>query len=311
MRSDAVFIPHEGDHLSAVIGLPEGRALGVAIFPLRTPQLGVAGNVFWALAAERLAARSVASVRFDHAGSGDSTGTLASGLGSIAEPVRETLTVARFAMAVLELDGFATAGSCYGGAVVLEAARDSRCRAAVSINTAWVEPGTPARIRRASAQSRLIDAVRSRARLRRLVQYDRVRRWLRDGVSPEMRAALEDSARHARLLLIDDEGLDTRGIGEAYGHYEVRRDIAFGMIRVDAVELDAGEQRVLDALVDWIVESVGVGPRATAGTPPVAGRTRHRDRAPMGTQRGADRQGPLDSMSDVWEDSDGEVVPGR
>jgi pimeloyl-ACP methyl ester carboxylesterase len=142
LRSDALFIPHGKAHLSAVISAPTGRAHGVAIFPLRTPVLGMAGSVFWAQAAARLAAHSIASVRFEHAGSGDSTGTLAAGgVAAIAEPVAETLTVAGFATDALGLDFFATAGFCYGGAVAIAAARDPRCTAVVSINTALAEPG--------------------------------------------------------------------------------------------------------------------------------------------------------------------------
>jgi hypothetical protein len=85
--------------------------------------------------------------------------------------------------------------------------------------------------------------------------YDRIRRWLRDGISARGRAALESFACHARVLLIEDQQLDTRGIARPSGRYQVRRDISFEVIRVDAVELDQGEQRVLEALVDWIVAS--------------------------------------------------------
>ncbi len=125
VSSHPIFVPHGENQLSAVLTVPEGPALGVAILPLRTPQLGIAGNVFWALAAARLADRSVASVRFEHAGSGDSTGRLAGGVTAIDEPVRETIAVAELAMDAVGLPTFMTAGSCLGGAIALQAAKDA------------------------------------------------------------------------------------------------------------------------------------------------------------------------------------------
>jgi hypothetical protein len=53
------------------------------------------------------------------------------------------------------------------------------------------------------------------------------------------------------------------------------------MIRVDAIELDAGEQRVLEALVDWIVEATGGDRSAETLTAYPEGLPR-RDRAVLG-----------------------------
>jgi hypothetical protein len=272
VSTHAIFIPHEEVQLSAVVVLPDGPPAGVAIFPLRTPQLGVAANVFWAEAAARLATRSVATVRFEYAGSGDSTGPLALGLAAIADPVRETLAVADFAMAALGLKSFMTAGSCYNAAVALQAANAPHCTACVSIDPPSLDPGGPGRIRRAGASWRVVDAIRVRPGLRRVLLYDTVRRLLRDGMGSDVQSALERSSGHARVLLIDDSDLETRGIADEPGAYEVVRDISFGLLRVDAVELDEGEERVLELLVDWLA-----GPESLDSN-----RSRGRDRAALG-----------------------------
>ena len=268
VSSHPIFVPHGENQLSAVLTVPEGPALGVAILPLRTPQLGIAGNVFWALAAARLADRSVASVRFEHAGSGDSTGRLAGGVTAIDEPVRETIAVAELAMDAVGLPTFMTAGSCLGGAIALQAARDERCRAVVSVNMALEEPGGPGRIRRGAADWRVVGAVRGRTSLRRALGYDRVRWWLRDELSPEGREAATIAARHARVLLVDDRELGTKGIADdESAAYEVRRDLSFGMIRVDAVELTPGEEHVLELLVEWLARPGAVSPEEPERAP--------------------------------------------
>ncbi|HEX4520172.1 MAG TPA: hypothetical protein VH063_11390 [Gaiellaceae bacterium] len=265
MRHVPLFVPHDGEHLSAIAVLPDGLIAGVAIFPMRTPQVGVAANVFWARAATELAARSVASIRFEPRGSGDSTGTLRPALAEIADPIRETLTVAAFAMEALDLPSFMTAGSCYNAAIALEAARDPRCEACVAVDPPSADPGSLGRLRRIGAEWPLVDAVRTRPALRRVLLYDTVRRLLRDGMGAEVHEALESSAEHARVLLIEDKQLETRGMAEDPAGYAVVDDLTFTMIRVDAVELDEAEERVLGLVVEWLVDQAGTG-RAAPGT---------------------------------------------
>lgn len=251
MRSLPVFVPYGEDHLAAVVTLPDGPPRSVAIFPLRTLWSGT-GRVFWAQAARELAARAVASVRFEHSGHGDSTGSPEGGLTSIVEPARETLAVARFAMDALGLASFAVASTCFEGDVVLEAATDPCCSAAVAVNTRSTDPGALGRLRRIGAGWRLVHAVRSRPALRRALAYDRVTHLLRDRIGADVTAMLERSSCHTRVLLIDDATLDRRVPADRGEPYRTRRDIAFGMLRPDAFELNPGEREVLEALVEWI-----------------------------------------------------------
>jgi hypothetical protein len=251
MRSLPVFVPYGGEYLAAVVTLPDGPPRSVAIFPLRALWSG-AGRVFWAQAARELSARAVASVRFEHRGHGDSTGSPENDLTRTGEPARETIAVARFAMDALDLASFAVAGTCVEGGVVLESATDPCCVAAVAVNTRSTDPGALGRLRRAGAGWRLVHAVRRRPALRRALAYDRLTHLLRDRIGAGVGATLERSSGHSRVLLIDDATLDRRppiGGGE---RYRMRRDIAFEMLRPDAFELNAGEREVLEALVEWI-----------------------------------------------------------
>jgi hypothetical protein len=265
VRSLPVFVPYGNDHLAAVVALPDGPPRSVAIFPLQALWSGT-GRVFWAQAARELSACGVASVRFEHSGHGDSTGSPEGGLASIVEPARETVAVARFAMDVLGLGSFAVASTCFEGGVVLEAATDPRCIAAVAVNTRTTDPGARGRLRRVGAGWRLVEMVRRRPALRRALAYDRITHLLRDRIGADVSEKLERSSCHARVLLIDDAALDRRVPADMGEPYCTRRDIPFGMLRPEAFELNSGEQQVLEALVQWIADSLSP-PSATPSRP--------------------------------------------
>jgi hypothetical protein len=112
----------------------------------------------------------------------------------------------------------------------------------------------------------LVEMVRRRPALRRALAYDRITHLLRDRIGADVTETLERSSHHARVLLIDDAALDRRVTAEMGEPYRTRRDIAFGMLRPEAYELNAGEQQVLEALVEWIADGLS-SPSATPSRP--------------------------------------------
>lgn len=273
MSAYPLFVPHESEQLSAVLVAPESAA-SVAVFPLRVPALGMSGSTFWATAATRLASQGIASVRFESTGSGDSSGELIGPFDNIDVVTRQAITIAEFAMDILGIAQFSAAGACFNGAVALAAARDPRCTAAVSINTPpGSRPGVLGVGRRTVAKWALVDAVRTRPALRRVLLYDRVRSLLRDNPSPFIRDSLASSSRTARVLLIHDERHEMRNIANLPGQHQIRKDIPFGAIRIDGGELTEGEERVLDVAVDWLV-AASAGDRRPEPVAEVASATR-------------------------------------
>jgi hypothetical protein len=252
MRTHALFVPHGGHHLATAVTAPDAPARGLAVFPLRALPLVTAGFVFWARAAAALADRSIASVRFERPGSGDSTGTLTGDLTDVADAVAETLAVAELALRAFGVDRFAVAGSCGAGLVALGAGADPRCAAVVGIDLRNVDPGSRGRVRRVAAGSALAGLIRGHPRVRRAVLFDRVRNALPDRMPASVPSLVAVAARTSRVLLVPDANDDTLGLDELTGLCEVRRDIDFGTLRIDAVELPPGEELVLEALVDWI-----------------------------------------------------------
>ncbi|HEY4348121.1 MAG TPA: CocE/NonD family hydrolase [Gaiellaceae bacterium] len=253
MRSGPLFLPSGAEHLSAVLVLPDGEVRGLAVFPIRIAVFGLRGT-FWGQAAALLAERGVASVRFECVGSGDSTGEAI--VQSPAEVAGHTANVVEFLLEALRLDSFGVAGACYNGAAALAAARDPRCIAAVSINTPSFDPGRLGRLRRRVAGWRVVDAIRVRPALRRALPYDRLRVALRDNASSDVEASLARSTPGARILLIHDEFAETRNLAPPPGRVEIRRDIAFGAIRIDGVDLSSGEEEVLAVVVDWLAAAL-------------------------------------------------------
>jgi hypothetical protein len=120
--------------------------------------------------------------------------------------------------------------------------------------------------RRAVAKWSIVGAVRTRPALRRVLLYDRVRSLLRDRPSPVVRSSLANSSPTARILLIHDPRHEMRNIASLPGRHETRRDIEFGVIRIDGAELSEGEEQVLDVAVDWLLTTAA----NTSGTEPVA-----------------------------------------
>lgn len=123
IRDFPVFVPCGREHLAAVITVPDGPARGLTL--LMTGAGPNRGHRFraWTRAAERLASRGIASVRFDYGSTGESTGRETAWRAADL-PVDEALAVTRFAMRATGIQRVAVAGSCLGAWTALELAAE-------------------------------------------------------------------------------------------------------------------------------------------------------------------------------------------
>ena len=122
-REFPVFVPFGREHLAAVVTVPEAAPRGLTL--LMTGAGPNRGHRFraWTRAAERLADRGIASVRFDYGSTGESTGGVTAWRASDL-PVDEALAVTRFAMRATGIQRVAVAGSCLGAWTALELAAE-------------------------------------------------------------------------------------------------------------------------------------------------------------------------------------------
>ncbi len=267
MRTRPFFVSHGGEHLAAAVTLPDGEPRGVVLLLFWAPPLGLIGINFWGRAAARLAKRSLATIRFEYAGSGDSTGVVRRWpLFDTGPQADQALAMARVAMSELGFDTFAVAGACLDGQVALQLARDPSCAGAVCIDTPVGEPQALTRLRRRAAGWRAVSLVRSNPTLRRVLFFDRIRRMLGDRPSPQLREALGQALHHARVLMLyNDANMDAKGRGivdlvdtrsgspvAGEVRYEHRRGVSLGPRKVDRPQLTAGEESTLDTLTDWL-----------------------------------------------------------
>ena len=134
MKEFPVFVPHEDEHLAAVITVPDShpRAL-VHLLQGGGGQSRSHRNRTWVRLARGLADKGIASVRMDYPGLGDSTGIPTFEVES--PPVEAALAVARVSLRAVGVDTFAVVGNCIGIPTAIEMAteitvRDRRLRCA-------------------------------------------------------------------------------------------------------------------------------------------------------------------------------------
>jgi dienelactone hydrolase len=122
MREFPIFVPYGGEHLAAVVTLPDDDPSGLVLLATGTGAPRSHRFQLWTQAARRLADQGLASVRMDYLGSGDSTGRVVERrLGELELRVAEASAVARFAMGAVGVDRLVAVGNCSGGLVVLGA----------------------------------------------------------------------------------------------------------------------------------------------------------------------------------------------
>jgi pimeloyl-ACP methyl ester carboxylesterase len=133
MNEYPLFVPCGGEHLAAVLAVPEADPRGLVLL---LPALGLGRshkNRMWTRAALSLAERNIASVRVDFPGHGDSTGATAAGL--LDRPALEEATaVARVARELTGAEPMGVAGNCYGArTAVAFAQHEDACTSAALV----------------------------------------------------------------------------------------------------------------------------------------------------------------------------------
>jgi pimeloyl-ACP methyl ester carboxylesterase len=260
VREVPAFVPWGGEHLAAILAVPEGEARGLVV--LSSGPFAPRAHRFqlWAMAAERLAEAGVASIRWDYLGLHDSSGTTTE-IGQEI-PVEQAVAVAAFARTATGLDRLVAAGNCYGAHVSFAlAATDPACAGAAAILPEPAQPGEVGRALRRLGGRRIAAVLRSHPALARLARPARrldVRG--RTSVLGSLTGAL---ARGPVLLLYDEAHLRTGPTdygkiearlaslpSEVRARCELRVLAPAGLDKFRSVEV---QQVVLDALVGWAV----------------------------------------------------------
>jgi len=122
MREFPVFVPVDGDHISAVVAVPDTEPKGLV---LMLPGGGGAPRShhfsLWTRVARALAEQGIASIRTDWRGVGDSTGAARFSLRIL--PGDDVVAMARFAMRATGVRRLGLTGNCGGARTVMQAAR--------------------------------------------------------------------------------------------------------------------------------------------------------------------------------------------
>ena len=147
-------------------------------------------------------ALGLASVRFDYAGIGESTGVVPEfSLAETESAAGQALSVLETAQRVVGTDRFVVAGSCIGSRVALRLAGRPDCVGAVCIALPLFELGTWTRLRRRSAVWAPVAFVRRNRFLRRIVVAP-LKLVMAERSSRPRQQALSSALEHARVLFV-------------------------------------------------------------------------------------------------------------
>jgi pimeloyl-ACP methyl ester carboxylesterase len=264
MREFPLFVPFEGDHLAAVLTVPEAETTGLVLLMTGIGAPRSHRFQMWTKAARALAERGLASVRMDYRGMGDSTGSLQA-WDRNDPPVDQARAVAELGLRALGVDRVAAIGNCGGSWTALAlAAAMPQCVAATLILMPVIEPSL---LRRRLNRLRDLGPVayaRRRPALRRALArpVDRLSRRTSPGVRGPFPRALD----HGRLLLLygqDEEGygprvkahLDrmlARCTPEQRSRYELRV-LPFG--HLSGFDSLATQEGVIETTVEWLARA--------------------------------------------------------
>lgn len=252
MRQHPVFVPFQGEHLAAVVTVPDRDPRSLVFF------LQGAGGTpryhrhrAWARMAHALADRGVASVRMDYLGLGDSSGTTT--FQSHVPSPEQVASVARMALRATGAERLGLVSTCRGGRVLFHMAADLgaesvACIMPMSIQSLLREPAAssiPARRTRTRAPSQ---ARRVIARGR-----DEVTLRLGFGFIPEVGTVL----RSASVLFVLGDGRRAETQLQRGMRALARRlgDGASDRYRIVALSHFARSQtqaELRDVVVDWL-----------------------------------------------------------
>jgi dienelactone hydrolase len=126
-----IFVPFEGEHISAVITTPDGVSDGLVLM------LQGAGGAprshryrLWVRTARALADRGIASIRMDYLGIGDSTGTYRSDMD--APPLDQATSMATLGLRWTGTERLGVVGNCIGARTALALAASMEACASVA-----------------------------------------------------------------------------------------------------------------------------------------------------------------------------------
>ena len=269
-----IFVPFRGDHVAAIVTVPEGQPRGVIGLlqgsggPPRSHRYRL-----WTRTARRLAAAGIASVRLDYRGIGDSTGEY--DLSMEAPPIEEVQTVIEVATGALGVEQVGLVGNCLGA------------RTAVALGARWPNVTSVAAVLPQAAGPLLQDHGRAAS----VRAYRTTQRTL-PGLAPVLRKASRALTSSRPLIFIDDlsDAARTADVLLLFGgSAETRTRLRNGM---DAIARSTATQRLevwdlptkgaagfrpihtqdatIDAVVQWMDETLPLA----AGRPSIASGSR-------------------------------------
>ncbi len=213
MREHAIFVPHEGEYLAAVLTLPDTQPVGLALLLCGFGAPRSHRYQMWTRTARRIAAGGMATLRMDYVGIGDSTGTVRE-----FRAEHEALCLAQ-ARAVLDaglrltgVDRVAIAGNCLGARVAMAIAAERDDVAGVVGILPPLVKARPTKARLAKAKRSSIARVVRSNRVLRSVVLSRLRA-MEGSTGSAVRGWFTGTLEHGRLLFLfgqDDHRLTPR-----------------------------------------------------------------------------------------------------
>jgi pimeloyl-ACP methyl ester carboxylesterase len=261
VREFPIFVPHDGQHIAAVVTVPDGEPRGlVALLAGMGAGRAHRFQVFTRMA-RALEELGIASVRLDWEGIGDSTGVLDSLDGSARDArLGQASAVLRVAASAIGTSRTAVVGNCGGARVaLLLGAREPGYLGSACLLLRTAQGASQKALRRLSS-GRILGAVRRNPLFRRVV----VRRLkARSGMDQTTRASIASALSRGRLLLLygeDDDALTertreqmqqlARGLPDEHGsRYELRVLPVSRMAGFDSLET---QRLTIEVVVGWL-----------------------------------------------------------
>jgi dienelactone hydrolase len=212
VREFPVFVPHAGEHLGAVVTVPDEDPAGLVLLTTGTGAPRSHRFQLWTNVARRLADRGLASVRMEYLGIGDSTGRIAERrMGELDLRIDEAEAVARFAQQAVGTERLSAVGNCSGGLVALGAAtRLPGFAGTICILPRVLQPTKVNQVVIGMRKSKMATMARSSSLLRPIVRALRGRKGKpRSLIQERMAAALS----RGKLLFVYSEN-DTDAFNE-------------------------------------------------------------------------------------------------
>ncbi len=274
-------MPFGDEHLAAILTLPESIPRGLVVLlqgAAATPRS--ARNQAWTIAARRLAAADIASVRMDYPGVGDSTGVPSFEIKAWNR--EQALKVTRVALDALQVEKFAVVGQCIGVRTALEVGGRVEGCVGAACNLVWplgplMEVWSKRRfrdVRRILAQRipalhrimrRVMGATRTGQSLRFLPELTQILRS--GGHVLFMHGGPEESDRRLRdgaVNLMDEVGSDA---GQRLQILPLQAEAPYGTGPLVA------QDQAIDAIVAWADKTLPPVPQTA---PPPASRPQER-----------------------------------